>query len=106
MKSKAIGQRIKYYRGEKRLTQSQLANQIGVSCETLGKMERGVYGITLENAILISEALEVSLDNLILGKEYCIRKNISNNLTTAIDNLNKRERSIIRNILNSIIDML
>lgn len=74
MKSKAIGQRIKYYRGEKRLTQSQLANQIGVSCETLGKMERGVYGITLENAILISEALEVSLDNLILGKEYCIRK--------------------------------
>ena len=106
MKSKIIGQNIKYYRLERHLTQVKLAERIGVNFETLSKMERGVYGITLENLMAISKVLNVPLDYLAFGKDYCLKHRKPDNLTTAFGQLTKKERDLFRNILRIIIEML
>ncbi|MBQ7160280.1 MAG: helix-turn-helix transcriptional regulator [Clostridia bacterium] len=106
MKSKIIGQNIKYYRQESRLTQVKLAEKIGVSYETLSKMERGIYGITLEKLMAISKELNVPLDYLAFGKEYCLKHRKPDNLTTAFGLLSKKERDLFRDILKIIIEMI
>ncbi len=42
MNSYEIGKKIKYYRQEKKLTQEELGDRIGVTWETVSKYERGV----------------------------------------------------------------
>ena len=106
MKDKSIGQNIKYYRLKNKLTQVNLAERIGVSFETLGRIERGIYGITLDNLIKISKELNVSLDNLVFGKDYCSANSKPDNLTTALGPLDEKERELFRNILQNIVNIL
>ena len=42
MKNSNVGKRIKYYREENNLTQQQLADKIGVTCEMISRYERGI----------------------------------------------------------------
>ena len=56
-------------RRKKRLSQNELGQTVGVSREMIGKYERGEATPSLEIAIKISRALDVSLDYLIGERE-------------------------------------
>ena len=60
-----IGEKIKKYRTEKGLTQSELANQANVSRITLGFYERGENQPPFDVAVNIAKALEIPVANLI-----------------------------------------
>lgn len=62
------GDRIRKMRKEHRLTQEQLADELGISREYLGKLETGKRGASIDILIQIAEIYQVSLDYLILGK--------------------------------------
>lgn len=67
MDTKQIGKMIRKYRKEKALTQLQLAEQVNVSVNYLGSVERGIQQPSLETLITIANTLGVTADELLMG---------------------------------------
>lgn len=63
--NKDLGNRIRKIRKEKYLTQFALAEEIGVSPNFLGDVERGVKSPSLETIVCLANVLDVSLDYLL-----------------------------------------
>ena len=59
-----IGENIQHLRKMKSITQEALAEQVGVSCQTIAKWESGESAPDLEMAGKLGQALDVSLDDL------------------------------------------
>lgn len=59
-----IGENIQYLRKQKSITQENLAEQVGVSRQTIAKWESGESAPDLEMAGRLGQALDVSLDDL------------------------------------------
>ncbi len=66
---KASGHRIQSLRKRNELTQEQLATRLNIATSTLGNIERGKRGISIDLAIEIAILFNVSLDYLLLGRE-------------------------------------
>ena len=62
---KAIGTRIKYFRGKQNITQVQLAEISGVEPSNISHIERGATKVSLPTLFKIANILEVSLDDLV-----------------------------------------
>ncbi|MCC2931355.1 MULTISPECIES: helix-turn-helix transcriptional regulator [Bacillus] len=56
--------RVKLARVEKGWTQSQLAQYVQVTRQTIGLIEKGKYNPTLQLCIAIAKALDKTLDEL------------------------------------------
>lgn len=61
--------RLYNLRKQKGLSQEELANRLNVSRQTISKWEIGDSTPDMEKLAAISELFEVSLDELVLGKE-------------------------------------
>ena len=64
---KAIGQRIKATRKQKRLTQENMAEYLDISVSYTSRLERGVEKINLETLVKIATLLEVPPSFLLDG---------------------------------------
>lgn len=64
LNTEMLGKRIKTERTNKKLTQFALADEIGVSQNYLGDIERGVKAPSVTTAIRLANVLNVSLDTL------------------------------------------
>ena len=62
--AKILGQRIRSYRTEKKLSQEKLAELAGCHCTYIGQIERGEKNATIESIEKIASALNVSLSKL------------------------------------------
>ena len=62
-----MGNSISKLRKEKKMTQSELAKLIGVTQETISKLENGKRNLDINTAQKIAIAFEVSLDELFHG---------------------------------------
>ena len=65
----AFGSRLKKLRKEHRMTQEQLAAELNIGTDHLGKIEVGKRGLSIDLLIDLSEKLNVSIDFLIKGRE-------------------------------------
>ena len=63
-----IGNRVKLARIEADLTQQQLADQIGVTRQTIGLIEAERYNPTIQLCLLIAQATTKDLDQLFFIK--------------------------------------
>lgn len=64
MKNISFKTKIKLFRSQLNWTQEDLAQQVGVSRETISYLEKGKYNPSLKLAYNIAKALETSIDNL------------------------------------------
>ena len=64
----AMGKRIRQTRKLKKMTQEELARQIGVSTSYIGHIERGIKKCSLGSAAAICVALDMDADVMIFGK--------------------------------------
>lgn len=62
------GKRLKRLRKEKKLTQEQLAEKIGVSTRQVRAFESGENGASIDVLVTLSEFFDTSLDYLVMGK--------------------------------------
>lgn len=69
---KESGARIQALRKEKGLTQEQLAAKLNINTDSLGKIERGIKGLSIDLLIEIAVFFSVSLDYIVLGREMQI----------------------------------
>lgn len=60
-----IGDKIKYLRRKKKLTQSQLAKELNVTAQAVSKWEKGLSNPDIETIIKISEFFGVTTDYLL-----------------------------------------
>ena len=61
--------RLYQLRKQKGFSQEELANRLNVSRQTVSKWEVGDSTPDMEKLIAISDLFDVSLDNLVMGKE-------------------------------------
>lgn len=60
-----IGDKIKMLRRKRKLTQSQLANELNVTAQAVSKWEKGLSYPDIETIIKISELFGVTTDYLL-----------------------------------------
>jgi transcriptional regulator with XRE-family HTH domain len=64
-----IGKRLKAIRHQRRITQVELAEKLGTHQANVSQIERGVRGLTLQQAVKLARMLHVSPDRLLgVGK--------------------------------------
>ena len=66
---KESGKRIAKLRKERGLTQEQLAEKLNISTSNLGKLERGLQGMSIDLLVEIRCFFGVSPDYILLGEE-------------------------------------
>jgi len=103
-----IGDRIKQLRTEKKWTQAELSEKIGVKQKQISAYERGTNIPSAEILIRISEAFDVSLDYLASearGQSAKIEVKDRELLRyfEAIDDYNEDERTLVKNMLNLVV---
>jgi len=64
MKTNRISNRIKVWRAEYDLTQQQLAEEIGVTRQTINALEKGKYVPSLDLAFRIARRFESTLEEV------------------------------------------
>jgi transcriptional regulator with XRE-family HTH domain len=64
-KPKSLGERVKFYREERKLYQVELADIVGVSTGYIGSIEQGVRSPSLKLLKKIAKALKVSPKDLL-----------------------------------------
>ncbi|MEX2785521.1 helix-turn-helix domain-containing protein [Streptococcus sp. H49] len=65
----SFSKQLKKYRTERSLSQEELAHKLFISRQAVSKWEKGEAKPDLDNVIKLAEIFDVSLDELILGKE-------------------------------------
>ena len=72
-----LGNKIKYYRGEKELSQEELAERVYVSRQTISNWKNNKSYPDINSIVLLSEIFEISIDNLIKGDVELMKKEIN-----------------------------
>lgn len=72
-----LGNKIKYYRGEKELSQEELAERVYVSRQTISNWENNKSYPDINSIVLLSEIFEISIDNLIKGDVEQMKEEIN-----------------------------
>ncbi len=62
--------RLKELRGERRLTQAQLADLLGTSRQTVNALEVGKYDPSLPLAFRIAEVLGLTIEQIFFPKDH------------------------------------
>lgn len=68
-----FAEQLKKYRLEKQLSQDALAEKLFISRQAISKWENGDATPDLENLVTLAAVLEVTLDELVIGKEPAIK---------------------------------
>lgn len=66
---KKSGKRIQTLRKERGMTQAQLAERVGISADNLGRIERGLQGVSIDLLIELASFFAVSMDYIALRRE-------------------------------------
>lgn len=99
LNNKAIGQRIKYYRTERGLSQEELAEMIFTTREHLSRLESGLKVVSLELLILIANTLKVSANDLLLGNLEHSGSEVDKELHEIFFDCNQDEKGILMKTL-------
>lgn len=59
-----VAERLKHYRKLCKMSQEELAKQLGVPLNTISKIEHGARKVTLDEAVQLAEVLGISLADL------------------------------------------
>lgn len=102
-----LGNRIRYYRKQKHLSQEQLAELCNFHPTYIGQLERGEKNATLESIYKLSQGLGVSLNVLLEDIDVinAASENAALKVYHKLIKLPEREQSKIVSIVTEIIDL-
>lgn len=94
---KESGKRIKELRKSMNLTQEQLANEMRMSRESIGRIETGARGISIDQLVVFAEFFHVSTDFILLGKK-------DDSLVGVLEGIPEEKRELALKILKGILE--
>lgn len=103
-----IGQRIRYYRKKKGLSQEKLAELCDFHPTYIGQLERGEKNASIESIYRLSIGLEIPITQLLEDIDTIERTN--NNISLEIyhlcQKLPEKKQNAVKKILEEILDIL
>ena len=64
-----IGKRLRMLRFELEYTQEQMAETLEMSLAYYGKVERGLYGLSLEKLVIVNSKFDMDINYLLTGNK-------------------------------------
>ncbi len=98
-----IGSKISLLRKEKGWSQGNLAEQIGASREIIGKYERNENSPSLEMALKMAKAFEVTVDFLLGEGEYSSYDKDTIERIKNIQKMDSDTKSVLFNVIDTYI---
>ena len=96
----SLGERVKWARKEKGMSQAVLADKVGTDQTTISQIERGII-IQPRNPNRLAEVLDISEAWMAYGKEDIDKlTNRSINLALAFETLTDADKAILENVLH------
>ncbi len=102
----SFGKRIKEIRASKKISQDELASKIGIHANHLSRYERDVTLPSIEVVKKIAQALEVSIDLLVFGKQdidSTIQDKELVSLFKNIEQFSQEDKSVVKTLLDAFI---
>lgn len=99
---KLIGKRIKEIREINNLTQDELAERADLSKVFIAYIEIGKRKPSLESIVKISQALDTSIDNILMGNTVPTDKDYQLDLSLLLVDCTNYEKRVIIDILKSL----
>lgn len=96
---KSVGKRIKIARIKKETTQEKLAGTVGISITHMSNIESGSASMSLPTLVLIANALDVSLDELMSGSIIKNKHIYIKDIREILEDCNDSEVRILSEIL-------
>lgn len=94
----ALGQRVRYLRRSAGLTQSALAERVGVSASFLGHVERGTRVLSVETLLALCNALSAT-PNELLGMEHAsLSSQLPERVTVSVPSLLQGMADLLKNL--------
>ena len=87
-----FGEKLKKLRIEQKLSQEDLANQLGVSRQAISKWEQDIALPDTNNLILIAKIFKVSLDDLVNYNDDLNNSNNNNNIINETDEKSQEKK--------------
>ena len=103
MELSMVGKRIREYRLKNQLTQVMLAEKTGLSEQAIFSFETGRRLPALESLVLLSNALNVSTDDLLCDYVETQRSAKENNIIDKVNHLPEKEQDRIMKIMDALV---
>ena len=103
MNNALFGHRLRTYRKEKGLTIEKLAEQVGLSPNYLGNVERGKKLPSMATLIRIVNVLDISADELLKDDVNRADYLVDAEISARMANLTQRQRVAVLRMLDSIL---
>jgi transcriptional regulator with XRE-family HTH domain len=97
-----FAERLQELRKKNKFSQEELAKQVDIHVNVLGRYERGDSNPSIETATKLADSLNVSLDYLVGKTELLVDESITNKILT-IQKLPKKDREHILFALDAMI---
>lgn len=92
-----IGKRIKKVRLEKKLTQDNVAEFVGINTSHISNIESGKAKVSLTSLVLICSALGVTIDYILENEYACPTSSIEKEIMNALRTMDKeRKEQLLR----------
>lgn len=101
-----LGKRIKEIRGQRMLSQEELAELADVTAQYISYIETGRKKVSLQVLVNIADGLSVSVDNLLMGNQKMEIPLYMMELTSLMENCNQYERRIVYEQIISLVKTL
>jgi len=101
-----LGKRIKELRGQRMLSQEELAELADVTAQYISYIETGRKKVSLQVLVNIADGLSVSVDNLLMGNQKTEIPLYMMELTSLMENCNQYERRIVYEQIISLVKTL
>jgi transcriptional regulator with XRE-family HTH domain len=95
-----LGQNITALRKKLKFSQNDLGKTVGTSGDIIGRYERDEVKPSIEVAIKIADALQVSLDYLVGNTDIVLEKDLLKKITD-IQKLPDNKRNVVMELLDS-----
>lgn len=98
-----VGERIRYLRKNRGLTQEQLGEKVDLPQSYIGGIERGQKNISMETLERIIKALEVEPSVIFEQKKIDKKDILIDKITLKLKNRNSTEVEIINNLIGDVL---
>ena len=97
-----LGERIKFWRQQRNLTQEQLAEIVGVTPGFISLIEIGKRRVSLESLLSICKELEITLNELLVGNQIPQPSDYNTEFSELISKLDEADRQLMFEITKAV----
>jgi len=103
MKTTGLGDRIAHYRKLQRMTQSQLAEKLGVKAPHISRWENNKVVPNSKALESLAEALSITVGELIAEPEPQMNGSSSAHFLSAIERLDEEDREVVKRVIEGLL---